>query len=63
MNCLLKMVLVAAGAALFALPAAAEYPERPIQLISPYPAGGAADVLARYLGKELKRSSASRSSS
>src|SRR4051812_35044616 len=54
MTYLLKTVLVAAGAALLALPAAAEYPERPVQLISPYPAGGAADVLARYLGKELE---------
>ncbi len=54
MNCVLKAVLIAACAALFAVPAAAEYPERPIQLISPFPAGGAADVLARYLGKELE---------
>jgi len=54
MHRFLKAVLVAAGAALLALPAAAEYPERPVQLISPYPAGGAADVLARYLGKELE---------
>jgi tripartite-type tricarboxylate transporter receptor subunit TctC len=54
MNCFLKAVLIAAGAALLAVPAAAEYPQRPIQLISPFPAGGAADVLARYLGKELE---------
>jgi tripartite-type tricarboxylate transporter receptor subunit TctC len=54
MNCFLKAVLVAACAVLHAVPAAAEYPERPVQLISPYPAGGAADVLARYLGKELE---------
>jgi tripartite-type tricarboxylate transporter receptor subunit TctC len=54
MNCFLKVALVAAGVALLAGPAAAEYPERAVQLISPYPAGGAADVLARYLGKELE---------
>ena len=54
MNCFLKTALVAASVALLAGPAAAEYPERAIQLISPYPAGGAADVLARYLGKELE---------
>src|SRR5213078_986790 len=54
MNGFRKAALVAAGVALLAVPAAAEYPERPIQLISPYPAGGAADVLARYLGKELE---------
>jgi len=34
-----------------------EYPERAVQLISPFPAGGAADVLARYLGKEMEASS------
>ena len=54
MTWFLKTALVAAGVALLALPAAAEYPERAVQLISPYPAGGAADVLARYLGKELE---------
>jgi tripartite-type tricarboxylate transporter receptor subunit TctC len=54
MNCFVKTILLAASVALLAAPAAAEYPERPVQLISPFPAGGAADVLARYLGKELE---------
>jgi tripartite-type tricarboxylate transporter receptor subunit TctC len=54
MNCFFKAVLVAAGTARLGMRAAAEYPERPVQLISPFPAGGAADVLARYLGKELE---------
>src|ERR1700704_4080394 len=54
MNACLRTTLLAAGFALVAAPAMAEYPERPVQLISPFPAGGAADVLARYLGKELE---------
>jgi tripartite-type tricarboxylate transporter receptor subunit TctC len=38
---------------LFALPAAAEYPERPVKLIVPFGAGGPADVYARVLAKYL----------
>ena len=36
-----------------ASPAQAEYPERPITLIVPYSPGGAADSLARALGKKM----------
>jgi tripartite-type tricarboxylate transporter receptor subunit TctC len=54
MNACLRTTLLAAGFALVAPPAVAEYPERAVQLISPFPAGGAADVLARYLGKEME---------
>jgi tripartite-type tricarboxylate transporter receptor subunit TctC len=32
------------------------YPDRPIKLIAPFPAGGLADVLARAVGDELTRS-------
>lgn len=32
------------------------YPERPIRLIAPFPAGGLADVLARAVGDEMARS-------
>lgn len=41
---------------LVAAPAAAQgkYPEKPIQLIVPFPPGGAADVLARFLSAELE---------
>jgi tripartite-type tricarboxylate transporter receptor subunit TctC len=48
-------------AAILLLPsvAAAEYPDRPIRLIIPFPAGGATDILGRsvadFLGKELKQ--------
>jgi len=33
--------------------AAQDYPKRPIRLIVPYGAGGASDVMARYLGQKL----------
>ncbi|MDB5850577.1 MAG: transporter substrate-binding protein [Rhodoferax sp.] len=33
---------------------AADFPERPLTLVAPFPAGGAADVLARLLGKTLQ---------
>ena len=36
------------------LAGAAGYPERPVTLVAPYPAGGAADVLARILGRKLE---------
>jgi tripartite-type tricarboxylate transporter receptor subunit TctC len=36
--------------------ARAEYPERLIRLVAPFPAGGLADVLARAVGDELSRS-------
>lgn len=46
--------------ALFSLCAAgavrADYPDRPVHLIAPFPAGGLADVLARAVGDELSRS-------
>jgi tripartite-type tricarboxylate transporter receptor subunit TctC len=42
-------MLVAASSAV-----AGNFPERPIQLVAPYPAGGAADVVARLLGKALE---------
>jgi tripartite-type tricarboxylate transporter receptor subunit TctC len=48
--------LLAAASCLLAtaLAQAAGYPERPITLVAPYPAGGAADVLSRLLGKKLE---------
>jgi tripartite-type tricarboxylate transporter receptor subunit TctC len=39
-----------------AAPAAAQtYPDRPIRLIAPFPAGGLADVLARAVGDEMAK--------
>jgi tripartite-type tricarboxylate transporter receptor subunit TctC len=47
---LLVLVTALAGAV-----HAQTYPERPIRVIVPYPAGGGIDVLARVLGEELGR--------
>src|SRR5262249_1689919 len=44
----LLAALVAAGAA-FAQP----YPNRPVKLIVPFPAGGPADLIARIIGQKL----------
>lgn len=50
-----RRCLLAACAALALSPSAwAAYPERPVSLVAPYPAGGAADVLARLLAKQLE---------
>ena len=44
-------------AAVWAWPAAAQnYPDRPIRIIAPFPAGGLADVLARAVGDEISKS-------
>jgi tripartite-type tricarboxylate transporter receptor subunit TctC len=47
--------ILAAAAALAALPAAAQadYPNRPIKLIVPFPAGGTSDVMGRMIADEL----------
>ena len=45
--------LIPLTALIAASPARAEYPERPITLIVPYTPGGAADALARTLGKKM----------
>jgi tripartite-type tricarboxylate transporter receptor subunit TctC len=56
---LLQAVAGAAFAALLALPAAAQdaWPTKPVKIISPFPAGGTSDIMARMvadaLGKEL----------
>lgn len=48
-----------ASAAMLALPAAADYPEKPVRLIVPWPVGGGSDVVARVvaqpMGERLKQ--------
>jgi tripartite-type tricarboxylate transporter receptor subunit TctC len=56
MQSVLRLVLI--GVLLTALPSrgdAQHYPDRPIRLIAPFPAGGLVDVLARALGEELSK--------
>lgn len=49
--------VLAAGLAVAAAPALAQsYPERPIKLIVPFPAGGPMDVMARLVGQQLQSS-------
>lgn len=51
----IKVLLAATLAAAAALPslAADKWPERPIKLIVPYPAGGLTDIVSRTIGDEL----------
>jgi len=48
-----KSIAAAAAAALFAGAAYAEYPERPINMVIPYGAGGATDISARSIAEPL----------
>jgi tripartite-type tricarboxylate transporter receptor subunit TctC len=51
--------LCLAGAAALAVPAAAQYPDKPVRLVVPWPVGGGSDVVARVvaqpLGERLKQ--------
>ena len=49
----LPLVLCALGALLSVPAQAADYPNRVIRMIVPYPAGGTSDVLARVLAKKM----------
>ena len=48
-----RLVTALLLAGTFAIPAAAEYPDKPIRLIVPQAAGSATDTVARILGAEL----------
>lgn len=58
MNKRLFIGVLAAGACAFALPGAfaqapAGWPNKPIKIVVPFPAGGTSDVLARILGQKM----------
>ncbi|MGC2519541.1 MAG: tripartite tricarboxylate transporter substrate binding protein [Burkholderiales bacterium] len=50
----LLLLALAIPTALFATPASAQYPARPIRLIVPIPPGGAPDIAARVIGQKLE---------
>jgi len=51
-----RTLLALAASALVALPAWAQtYPNKPVKIISPFSAGGPADIYARYLGQRLEK--------
>ncbi|OCX65749.1 C4-dicarboxylate ABC transporter substrate-binding protein [Thioclava sp. SK-1] len=50
-----KISTLAAAAVAFATPALADYPERPIQIIVPYSAGGSTDLSIRLVAESLEK--------
>src|SRR3972149_10253101 len=57
MFCRVRMLTlgVLLSACFGALAQAQTYPDRPIRLIAPFPAGGLVDVLARAVGEEISK--------
>jgi tripartite-type tricarboxylate transporter receptor subunit TctC len=56
MTATLRTLLACLAAALAAVPAWAQtYPNKPVRIISPFSAGGPADIYARYLGQRLEK--------
>lgn len=49
----MKRLLVLAAALLFAAPALSQYPNKPIRIVVPFPAGSATDTIARILGQSV----------
>lgn len=56
MKTLTLLSCLAAAVALATSPAKAAYPEKPVRIVVPFPAGGASDAAARAIGQSLARS-------
>ncbi len=52
---MIRSTVGAALALLVALPALAQYPDRPLNIIAAYPAGGMVDIVARALSEGMKK--------
>ena len=50
-----RVVLIAVVLLTSVLPAAAEYPERPLTIVVAYPAGGMVDIVARPMAESMKK--------
>src|SRR2546422_11512174 len=55
MQKLMRVFIAAAALGLIALPAAAQYPAKPIHLLMPFPAGATADTVARIVAQPLSQ--------
>jgi tripartite-type tricarboxylate transporter receptor subunit TctC len=49
----MKRLLLLAAACLFAAPSFAQYPNKPIRVVVPFPAGSATDTITRILGQSV----------
>lgn len=54
---MIRRSLIALAAALFALPTAAQdnWPSKPLKIVSPFPAGGTSDIMARMVAEALTK--------
>src|SRR5688500_8213369 len=50
-----KLLAAAAAAALFAGPAFAQYPDRPITMVVPFAAGGPTDTVTRLVAESMSK--------
>ena len=50
----MRIAIAALFAAALSLPAAAQYPDRPVTMLAGYPAGGLVDVVARLVADGMK---------
>ncbi len=55
MQKLMRVFTAVAALGLIAIPAAAQYPARPIRIVVPFPPGGGADAMARVVAQPLSK--------